>query len=85
MSSRSPKKKKNKSVKKVRKGAHEVLKYSGMAFEMFAIMGAFVFAGSKLDERFLADKAWFTILGAIFGITVAMVYTLRDFFFNKKE
>lgn len=85
MPNRSPKKKKNKSVKKVRKGSHEVLKYSGMAFEMFVIMGVFVFAGSKLDERFSAEKSWFTILGAILGITVAMVYTLRDFFFNKKE
>ena len=74
-----------KSKKKVRKNSNEYLKYSSMAFEMFAIMGIFVFAGNKLDEKFPSEKSWFTILGAILGTTVAMIYTLRDFLFNKKE
>jgi len=78
-------KKGKKTDKKVRKHSNEYLKYSGMAFEMFVIMGIFVFAGTKLDEQMQTEKAWFTILGAVIGTTAAMVYTLRDFFFNKKE
>lgn len=86
MPNQSPEKKGQKSKKKVRKrSSNEYLKYSGMAFEMFAIMGIFVFAGSKLDEKMQYEKAWFTILGAILGTTIAMVYTLRDFISNKKE
>ena len=74
-----------KPEEKVRKHSNEYLKYSGMAFEMFAIMGIFVFVGTKLDERLQNEKGWFTILGAILGTIVALVYTLRDFLFNKEK
>ncbi len=79
------KRKGEKSDKKVRKHSNEYLKYSGMAFEMFAIMGIFVFAGTKLDDWMQTEKAWFTITGALVGTVVALVYTLRDFLVNKKE
>lgn len=67
-----------------RKKAHEVLKYSGMAFEMAIIMGFFVFGGSKLDGYFQNEKTYLTILGAIIGTIVALTYTLRDFIKSEK-
>ncbi len=79
MSSQSPK-----PEKKIRKKGHEVLKYSGMAFEMAIIMIVFVLIGSKLDEYFQNEKTYLTILGAILGTGVALTYTLRDFIKNNK-
>lgn len=87
MPNQSPNSKDSPKDKKetVRKKSHEYLKYSGMAFEMIIIMGLFTFAGTKLDVYFQTSQKYFTILGVILGTVFALVFTLRDFFFNKKD
>ena len=79
MPNQSPKKNKRK-----RKKSHDYLKYSGMAFEMAIIMALFTFGGSKLDGFFETEKNYFTILGALLGTGISLVYTLRDFIKNDK-
>ncbi|MEZ4981852.1 MAG: AtpZ/AtpI family protein [Saprospiraceae bacterium] len=37
------------------------MKYSGMAFEMAAILFVFVFGGKKLDDVVRTETPWFTI------------------------
>jgi F0F1-type ATP synthase assembly protein I len=60
------------------------MKYSGMAFEMAAILFAFVFIGKKIDERVAFEKPWFTILGVLVGAFAAFYITLKDLFTNNK-
>jgi F0F1-type ATP synthase assembly protein I len=60
------------------------MKYSGMAFEMAAILFVFVFGGKKLDEVVETETPWFTILGLFLGAFAALYFTLKDLFINKK-
>jgi len=85
MPKQSPKSNDSEKKKKGRHNTNEYLKYSGMAFEMFAIMCLFTVGGNKLDEYMQTDKQYFTILGAILGTISALTYTLRDFLFKKDK
>jgi len=85
MPKQSPKSKDSEKKKNSRHKANEVLKYSGMAFEMFAIMALFTIGGNKLDEYMQNEKQYFTMLGAILGTIFALTYTLRDFIFKKDK
>jgi len=83
---KQPPKPENSKKKKIGKfKANEYLKYSGMAFEMFAIMVLFTIGGSKLDEYMQSEKGYFTLLGAILGTIFALTYTLRDFISKKDK
>lgn len=85
MPNQSPKPKDSRNKKRGKHKTNEYLKYSGMAFEMFAIMCLFTIGGSKLDEYLQSEKQYFTMLGAIFGTIVALTYTLRDFISKKDK
>lgn len=86
MPNQSPKERNStKKGKPARKDAHSYLKYSGMAFEMAAIMLLFTFGGVKLDEKLQLSKNYFTLLGAIIGTVVALTFVLKDFIFKKEK
>ncbi len=74
-----------KKAKKKRKNSTAYLKYTGMAFEMFAIMGLFTYGGIKLDAAMETNRPYFMLLGAVLGTTAALIYTLRDFIFTKTK
>ncbi len=58
--------------------ANAVLKYSGMAFQMAAIMLGGVFLGKYLDKYFETESAIFTAFLAIFSVGIALYLTLKD-------
>jgi len=53
--------KKNKG-KVPKKEVNPYLKYSGLAFEMLAVIGISVFAGKKIDEYFGNETPWVTLI-----------------------
>jgi F0F1-type ATP synthase assembly protein I len=55
--------------------SNQYLKYSGMALQLFALVGIAAWVGQKLDKRFLASKPYFTII-LIFLFTGAFFYRL---------
>ena len=59
------------------------MKYSGMAFEMAAIIFFFVFVGKKADEKVALERPWFTILGVFVGAFAAFYFTLKDLILKK--
>ena len=71
--------KKNNSKKKSLSG-NAYLKYSGMAFQMGAIILIGALAGQKLDEYFQTPNAYFTALFALLAIAAAFYLTLKDLF-----
>lgn len=61
------------------------MKYSGMAFQMGAVMFIGITIGKKLDERFQTDKPYWTMLLALLSTFAALYLTLKDFIFKKKD
>ena len=55
-----------------------VAKYSGLAFQMLAIIGIGAFAGIKLDAYFHTRTPWFTIGLMLLGVVVALYQVIRS-------
>ncbi|MCB2409357.1 AtpZ/AtpI family protein [Hymenobacter lucidus] len=53
-------------------------KYSGLAFQMLAIIGVCTWGGLKLDEYVHNDKPWYTISLMVFGLIAATYQVIRS-------
>ncbi|HMX03252.1 MAG TPA: AtpZ/AtpI family protein [Chitinophagales bacterium] len=60
------------------------MKYSGMAFQLFAGIFLGVWGGIKLDA-WLNTKPWFTVILSLFGIAAGMYSVLKDFIDSGKK
>ena len=58
---------------------NQYIRYSAMAFQMAGIIGAGVWLGHWLDERYRSKTPWFTIGLGLFSIFVALYVSLKDF------
>ncbi len=58
-------------------------KYSGMAFQMFAIIFITVWGGKKLDELAGNKTPVFTIVLSLLGVFAAIYTVLKDFIKKK--
>ncbi|NJC25918.1 AtpZ/AtpI family protein [Neolewinella antarctica] len=54
------------------------VKYSAIGFQMVAVICAFVFAGTWLDERFATGSTW-TLVLSLTGVGAGLYVALRDF------
>lgn len=54
------------------------IKYTGMAFQLFAGIFLGVWGGIKLDAL-LGTKPWLTVILSLFGIAASMYAVLKDF------
>ena len=71
-------KKEKKSLKKKPKQPNKYVKFSGMAFQMGAIIALGCWGGLKLDEKFQNDSQLFTIVLSLLSIFVSMYLVIRD-------
>ena len=55
-------------------------KYSGMAFQMAAIILIGAFSGKKLDEYLGLEKPLMTVFFSLFAIAAALYLSLKDLF-----
>ena len=53
-------------------------KYSGLAFQMGAIIGVAAWGGIKLDELVGTDSPVFTIILSLLGVFTALYVILKD-------
>ncbi|POY35076.1 hypothetical protein C3K47_16875 [Solitalea longa] len=53
-------------------------RYSGMGFQMIAIIGAFAYGGVKLDDHIKGNQPWFTILGCLLGIGLSFYFVIKQ-------
>lgn len=60
-------------------GIDKLAKYSGLAFQMLFIILIFVWAGDKLDEKFMGDKKVFIIVFSLLGVFIGIYIALKDF------
>jgi len=75
-----PKSEKGKSTK----SPNIALRYSGMAFQMIAIIGVITFIGVKVNDYFEADPPYITAIFALLSIFAALYLTLKDLIIPKK-
>lgn len=60
------------------------IRYSGLAFEMMAIIGLATFGGFKIDEWMNNKFKGFTLGLMIFSVIAAMLYATKNLLKRKK-
>ena len=60
-------------------GLSDYTKYSGLAFQMGAIIAVAAWGGVKLDEKAETNKPIFTVILSLLGVFIAIYITLKDF------
>ena len=81
-SNQPPKPKEN---KRKESGLNSFVRYSGMGFQMIAIILIFYWAGSKLDERSGNEKPAYTAILTLLGVFAGLYLVLKDFIFRKDD
>ncbi|MGV3686133.1 MAG: AtpZ/AtpI family protein [Daejeonella sp.] len=52
-------------------------KYTGVAFQMMAIIGGCAFIGYKIDEHYDHKTQWVTALACVIGVCMSIYQTIR--------
>ena len=73
-----------KNQKENNSGLEKYAKYSGIAFQMIIIILFFVWAGVKLDEKYMNDGKLFTVIFSVLGVFIGLYVVLKDFIKFKK-
>jgi hypothetical protein len=55
-----------------------IAKFSGIAFQMFAIIGIFTFAGYKIDEATHHNVKWATAALSLTGVFISLYIVIRS-------
>lgn len=53
-------------------------KFTGIAFQMIAIIGVFSFAGYKIDQSAGHQTKWVTAILSLAGVFIAMYIVIRS-------
>jgi hypothetical protein len=64
--------------KKNKKKFDNFIRYSGLGFEMMAIIGILTFAGYKIDQWMNNEFKGFTLGLMIFSVIVAIIYGTKS-------
>lgn len=80
---RKNKKKQERILHKGKKQANNIAKYSGLAFQMIAIILLVLYGGIKLDNHLQKEFPLFTFIGAISGVVLSLYVVLKDFLKKK--
>ncbi len=71
--------KEKKPINPENKGLANYAKYSGIAFQMIAIIGFTTWGGIKLDELAGTRNPVFTIILSLLGVFAAIYFAIKDF------
>lgn len=55
-----------------------IAKFSGMGFQMIAVIGLFAFAGYKIDEAAGHAVKWVTAVLSLVGVFIALYIVIRS-------
>jgi len=58
--------------------ANTYAKFSGVAFQMIAVIGVFAFAGYKIDETMAHRVKWVTAVLSLIGVFIALYIVIRS-------
>lgn len=57
--------------------AHPILRYSGMAFSMAAIIGLGAWLGIQVDGRLESNRPIWTAVGSLFGTLISVYQVIQ--------
>lgn len=78
--------KQEKPNKEGESGLQSYARFSGLAFQMVAIILAFVWAGKKIDTVYFQGHNIFIIILSLVGVFIAIYFALKDLLkFTKKK
>ena len=60
------------------KPANSYLKFTGLGFQMIAIIGVFTFIGYKIDESFNHSTKWITAILSLFGVFASLYIVFKS-------
>ena len=60
-------------------------KFSGVAFQMIAIIGLGTYGGVKLDEKYPNKHSLFTIILSLASVVIAMYYVIKQVSFTSHK
>ena len=60
------------------KPTNSYLKYSGMGFQMIAIIGGFSYAGHEIDKSAQHHVQWVTAILALAGVFISLYLVIRS-------
>jgi hypothetical protein len=75
----------NDKHQKPKKLLNSYAKFSGIAIQMFAIIGVGTFAGVKLDEKFPNKYNLYTITLSLTSVIFAIVFVIRRIIAGSKK
>lgn len=58
--------------------ANNYLRFSGLGFQMIAIIGAFTYAGYKIDENAKHQVQWVTATLALTGVFISLYIVYKS-------
>jgi len=61
------------------KGINDYARYSGMAFQMIAIIAVSTWGGIKLDKLAAFETPVFTAILSLLGVIAAIFFAVKDF------
>ena len=61
-----------------KKALSSYTKYTGVAFQMMATIGASAFIGYKIDEYYDHKTQWVTALACVLGVCLSIYQTIRQ-------
>ncbi len=61
-----------------KKALNSYAKYTGVAFQMMAIIGACAFIGYKIDQYYDHKVQWVTALACVIGVCMSIYQTIRQ-------
>lgn len=67
-----------KKVKKSKSQLNSYARFSGIGFQMIAIIGLGVYGGIKLDERYPNDYQGFTAFLSLAGVAIALYTVIKQ-------
>jgi ATP synthase protein I len=61
-----------------KKETSDIAKYSGIGFQMIAIIGLFTFAGYKIDQAANHQTKWVTATLSLIGVFISLYVVIRS-------
>ena len=58
-------------------GANSYMKFTGMGFQMIAIIGVFAYAGYKIDEAVHHSVKWATAALSLTGVFISLYLVIK--------
>ena len=65
-------------LKDEKKALTSYVKYTGVAFQMMAIIGLFAFIGYQIDQYYQHQVQWVTALSCLIGVVASIYQTIRQ-------